>query len=269
MGRAVARVATVIGIVCAAAIAVAVPAMAQTTTPTLITGTVCTTGARACVDLVKQKAWLLDPTGKVIRGPVPITSGGPGKETLPGTFKVLWKDKNHVSNESKTPQGAPAPMPWSVFFAQGGVAFHGGSLDRASAGCVHLADADAQLFYNTLQIGDQVQVHQGNDVPQAKDAENGSQSKEGDKSGGSGDGDKQPGNKSDQSDSGDAKPASEKNDAQAGDNGDTVKGAEPVANSDDSSSRDGQPSADGGSGSHRALDPDRSPVIGDTLTHTL
>lgn len=249
-GRAVARVATVIGVACAAAIAVAVPAMAQTTptpTPTLIAGTVCTTGARACVDLVKQKAWLLDPTGKVLRGPVPITSGGPGKETLPGTFKVLWKDKNHVSNESRTPQGAPAPMPWSVFFAPGGVAFHGGSLERASAGCVHLADADAQLFYNTLKIGDQVQVHQGNDVPQAKDGDDGSQPKDGDKSGESGDSsDKKPGDKSNQSDSGDAKPAS-----------------------DDSSSGNGEPSSDGGSGSHGASDPDRSSVIGGALAHPL
>jgi lipoprotein-anchoring transpeptidase ErfK/SrfK len=39
------------------------------------------------------------------------------------------------------------------------VAFHGGSLERASAGCVHLDDADAIDFYNTLQLGDQVQVH--------------------------------------------------------------------------------------------------------------
>jgi hypothetical protein len=214
LGRAAvaARVATVIGIASAVTIAVAAPAMAQPAAPpaapTLIQGTVCTTGARACVDLVKQKAWLLDPTGKITRGPMQITSGGPGQETLPGTFKVIWKDKNHVSNESKTPQGAPAPMPWSVFFEQGGVAFHGGSLDRASAGCVHLADADAQAFYNTLQIGDQVQVHNGNDVPQAQDSDSGSQGHDGDNSGSSGDGDNNHGDKPDHSDSGDAKPAS-------------------------------------------------------------
>lgn len=222
LGRAAvaARVATVIGIASAVTIAVAAPAMAQPAAPpppTLIQGTVCTTGARACVDLVKQKAWLLDPTGKITRGPVPITSGGPGQETLPGTFKVIWKDKNHVSNESKTPQGAPAPMPWSVFFEKGGVAFHGGSLDRASAGCVHLADADAQAFYNTLQIGDQVQVHNGNDVPQAQDSDSGSQGHDGDNSGGSGDGDNNHGDKPNQHDSGDAKPASGSDDGHSGD----------------------------------------------------
>jgi lipoprotein-anchoring transpeptidase ErfK/SrfK len=50
-------------------------------------------------------------------------------------------------------------MPFSVFFADGGVAFHGGSVARASAGCVHLNDADAVAFYNTLELGDEVQVH--------------------------------------------------------------------------------------------------------------
>ncbi|MBO0875512.1 MAG: L,D-transpeptidase family protein [Pseudonocardia sp.] len=248
------RIATVIGVACVAGIAVAVPAMAAAppAPPTLIGGTVCTTGARACVDLVKQKAWLIDPTGKVVRGPVQITSGGPGQETLPGTFKVIWKDKNHVSNESKTPQGAPAPMPWSVFFEQGGVAFHGGSLERASAGCVHLADADAQVFYNTLQIGDQVQVHNGNDVPQAKESDDGSQPKDGDNSGGSSDGDDKPGDKSSH-DSGDAKPAS----------------SQPSDNTDDSSSGDGKPSSDSGPDSHSALDLDRSPVNGGPLAHRL
>lgn len=232
-----ARVATVIGIVCAAstatAVALAAPAMAApppAPRPTLINGTVCTTGARACVDLVKQKAWLIDPTGKVVRGPVPITSGGPGQETLPGTFKVMWKDKNHVSNESKTPQGQPAPMPWSVFFEQGGVAFHGGSLERASAGCVHLADADAQAFYNTLQIGDQVQVHQGNDVPQAKNGDD-SQPKDADNSGGSNDGDNKPGDKSNHDDSSDAKPASGSDNGHSGGSGDDASAKPNVVDS--------------------------------------
>jgi len=50
-------------------------------------------------------------------------------------------------------------MLWSVFWADGGIAFHGGSVRRASAGCVHLSDADAQDLLQTLQLGDEVQVH--------------------------------------------------------------------------------------------------------------
>jgi lipoprotein-anchoring transpeptidase ErfK/SrfK len=52
-----------------------------------------------------------------------------------------------------------APMPFSVFFADGGVAFHEGSLQTSSYGCVHLAHDDAVAFFNTLQVGDEVQVH--------------------------------------------------------------------------------------------------------------
>jgi hypothetical protein len=152
------RVVAVVGVVCAASVAVATPAVAD---DGLVAGTPCSASARACVDLQKQKAWLIDQAGKVTLGPVSITSGGPGKETPVGTFFVQWKDKAHRSQEFRLPSGQGAPMPYSVFFADGGVAFHGGSLRRASAGCVHLSDPDAQTFYNTLQLGDEVQVHNG------------------------------------------------------------------------------------------------------------
>ena len=49
-------------------------------------------------------------------------------------------------------------MPWSVFFADGGIAFHSGNPARASSGCIHLPDADAKAWFDHLQIGDQVQV---------------------------------------------------------------------------------------------------------------
>jgi hypothetical protein len=118
----------------------------------LVPGTPCDITAKACVDLTTQRAWLIH-AGAVTRGPVPVGSGGPGQETPTGTFKVLSKDKNHKSAE----QGG-TPMPYSVFFAPGGVAFHGGDLRKASAGCVHMQDIDAIAFFDTLQIGDQVQV---------------------------------------------------------------------------------------------------------------
>jgi lipoprotein-anchoring transpeptidase ErfK/SrfK len=188
----------VVGIVCVIAVAVAIPAMAddnsdggssdhsssadasdngpdngsdngddgsddnsdngQAEIPTY-TSTPCDDKARACVDLQKQQAWLIDDKGNVTVGPVPISSGGPGQETPTGVFHVQWKDKLHKSTEFKLPNGQGAPMDWSVFWADGGVAFHGGSVQRASAGCVHLSEAIAETFYNTLQLGDEVQVH--------------------------------------------------------------------------------------------------------------
>jgi hypothetical protein len=113
-------------------------------------GTPCAVTARACVDLTSQKAWLFKDNA-IERGPVDITSGGPGKETPTGNFTVAWKDRNHVNPEL-------TPMPYAVFFATGGVAFHGGSLQRQSAGCVHLDLDEAIIFYDSLAIGAAVQV---------------------------------------------------------------------------------------------------------------
>ncbi len=127
----------------------------------LVAGTPCTATAKACVDLEIQKAWLLKD-GKIIRGPVAISSGGNGKETPVGhSLRVYLKDKDHKSQESKLPNGQPAPMPFSVFFADGGIAFHSGSPSRSSAGCIHLGAADAVAWFNYLQIGDQVQAVKG------------------------------------------------------------------------------------------------------------
>jgi L,D-transpeptidase-like protein len=145
----------------------AAPAMAapDPAAAPIIAGTPCTGAARACVDLASQRAWLIKDS-KVVRGPVKISSGGRGKQTPTGnTFRVYRKDQDHKSTESLIQsgpkKGQPAPMPWSVFFADGGIAFHSGSPAVASAGCIHLNPADAQAFYNFLQIGDHVQVKNG------------------------------------------------------------------------------------------------------------
>ena len=124
----------------------------------LVDGTPCSVSARSCVDLESQQAWLIRD-GKVTRGPVKISSGGAGKETPLGhSFRVYRKEKDHKSQEFKMANGQPAPMPWSVFFADGGIAFHAGDPARASAGCIHLPAADAEAWFNDLQVGDQVQV---------------------------------------------------------------------------------------------------------------
>jgi lipoprotein-anchoring transpeptidase ErfK/SrfK len=114
-------------------------------------GVPCDAGAAACVDISGQHAWLLS-AGKVLLGPVPITTGRPGHVTPTGTFHVLYKDINHLSKEFDY-----APMPFSVFFVSG-IAFHEGSLSVPSHGCVHLSTSSAQSFYNGLSAGDVVQV---------------------------------------------------------------------------------------------------------------
>jgi hypothetical protein len=161
------RVAVVAVGVCVLTGAFAAPAFALTPaevkaqTSPVVAGTPCTSAASACVDLEHRKAWLIKD-GTVLRGPVSISSGGKGEETPTGdVFRVYRKEKDHKSQESRLPNGQPAPMPWSVFFADGGIAFHSGDPARASAGCIHLSDADAEAFFNYLQLGNYVQVMNG------------------------------------------------------------------------------------------------------------
>jgi hypothetical protein len=120
--------------------------------PVLVEGTPCTTAARACVDLATKRAWLI-ADGAVVRGPLPVSIGGPGRETPRGDFRVEWKNLNHRSKEFNN-----APMPFAVFFAPGGIAFHEGNLQTDSAGCVRLVREEASAFYDFLAVDDRVEV---------------------------------------------------------------------------------------------------------------
>ncbi|HEU0087126.1 MAG TPA: L,D-transpeptidase [Pseudonocardiaceae bacterium] len=119
-------------------------AVAQASTP-------CGNSAEACVDLSSNQAWLQDGAA-ISYGPVPITTGKPGHATPPGWFKVSYKDRHHRSRAYHN-----APMPYSVFF-NGGIAFHAGSLEEQSHGCIHLSTGAAKTFFNDLQPGDPVEV---------------------------------------------------------------------------------------------------------------
>lgn len=108
-------------------------------------------GTAACVDISAHKAWLLQG-GKVVYGPVPMLPGRPSNPTPTGTFHVLSKEKVHLSKEFDN-----AEMPNSVFFYPGD-AFHTGSLSVYSHGCIHLSAGASLRFFNTLHVGDVVQV---------------------------------------------------------------------------------------------------------------
>jgi hypothetical protein len=114
----------------------------------------CPATAAACVDLTRDITWL-QADGRVTFGPVQMEPGPPGTAhaTPTGTFHVSWKTGpdfvSSIYNE---------PMPWAVFFAPGGIAFHGGSLTRWSHGCVHLTTADAHYYNEHLPIGAEVVV---------------------------------------------------------------------------------------------------------------
>lgn len=166
-GRKRTLYAAVLGAVVAASVLVTGQAFAEATPESaaakatraepLVEGTPCSISAKSCVDLESQRGWLFQD-GKILRGPVPIASGGKGEETPVGhSLRVYLKDQDHVSNESFT-NGVADGMPYSVFFEDGGIAFHAGDPYSSSGGCVHLDIEDAKAWFAYLQIGDQVQV---------------------------------------------------------------------------------------------------------------
>jgi hypothetical protein len=110
----------------------------------------CPPAASACADLSADLSWL-QSDGKITYGPVRMESGLP--RTPRGTFHVEWKAGAHyVSTEFNE------PMPYAVFFAPGGIAFHGGSLTEKSHGCIHLDIDSARYYYDHLPAGAEVVV---------------------------------------------------------------------------------------------------------------
>lgn len=111
----------------------------------------CAPDVRACVSLSLRQAWLTT-NGVVDYGPVAITHGGATNPTPTGTWPVAWKDEVHTSSIYGD------SMPYSVFFAPGGYAFHEGRIDEDSHGCVRMDMVSAQTFFTALSPGQLVQV---------------------------------------------------------------------------------------------------------------
>ena len=144
---AITLVGTLLG---TATAATAAPVLTAAAAPTAVAKMPCAKNVRACVKLSTNQAWLLRD-GKVVDGAVPISHGRKGFATPAGTFRVSFKNKDHVSSIYDQ------EMPYSVFF-NGGIAFHQGSVRQKSHGCIHLTAPAARQFFAELQPGDRVQV---------------------------------------------------------------------------------------------------------------
>jgi len=134
----------------------ATPDAASTGTPTPSprARSSCPAAATACVDLDDHLTWL-QSGGRITYGPVSMEPGPPGTQqaTPRGTFRVQWKaGADYISTQYHV------PIPYAVFFAPGGVAFHGGSLTTPSHGCVHLDIGSARYYHDHLSAGSEVVV---------------------------------------------------------------------------------------------------------------
>ena len=110
----------------------------------------CPPAASACADLSTDITWLQSDS-KITYGPVRMKPGLP--RTPRGTFHVEWKaGADFMSSEFNE------PMPYAVFFAPGGIAFHGGSLTKKSHGCIHLDIDSARYYDDHLPVGAEVVV---------------------------------------------------------------------------------------------------------------
>ena len=112
----------------------------------------CPPAALACADLRDHLTWL-QSRGQITYGPVRMEPGGPADPTPRGDFHVAWKAGPHYVSTS-----FGIPIPYAVFFAPGGIAFHAGSLTTSSHGCVHLSLPSARYYHDHLPEGAEVAV---------------------------------------------------------------------------------------------------------------
>ena len=96
--------------------------------------------------------------GGVEIGRSSIIYGADNKPTPHGTFPILEKDADHVSNLYD------APMPHMLRLTWDGVAIHGSPAladDLATRGCVGLPREFAELLFGVTRIGDRVVIWSG------------------------------------------------------------------------------------------------------------
>jgi lipoprotein-anchoring transpeptidase ErfK/SrfK len=136
--------------------------------------------AKIVVSVSKQRAFFF--RGKTVVGESTVSTGKPGFSTPPGHYKVVWKDKEHIStvfgdyvddfgNVAKSnidsrkdhrPSGSHfdgARMPYAMFF-RGGYAMHQGYVPpyAASHGCIRLPHGMAERFFDATPLGTPVIV---------------------------------------------------------------------------------------------------------------
>ena len=109
------------------------------------------------INLSKQKIYATE-NGKVMFS-ASISSGKHGHNTPVGTFRILDKEKFHISNKYPEPKGG-AKMPYMLRLTNGGIAIHQGYLPGypASHGCIRVSKATAKKLWYWTKIGVPVKI---------------------------------------------------------------------------------------------------------------
>ena len=111
------------------------------------------------IDLKKQTLTVVDNNTIILTSK--ITSGRIGHETPRGIFKVLSKERIHISNlyplyEDGTKGGAK--MPYMLRLTNSGVAIHAGEMVKYpdSHGCIRVPYGKAMKLFKIIDIGTKV-----------------------------------------------------------------------------------------------------------------
>ena len=114
-------------------------------------------GKKIIVDLSQQVAFAYE--NKQLQFYGRISSGKPGRRTPTGSFRVLEKDIDHVSNLWPAPNGG-AKMHYMLRLTRDGIAMHLGPVPNypASHGCIRMQDGFAQKMYFWAEKGIPVTV---------------------------------------------------------------------------------------------------------------
>ena len=88
-----------------------------------------------------------------------VSTGRSGRETPSGSFRILEKDKFHISNKYPEPHGG-ARMPYMLRLTNGGIAIHQGYLPGypASHGCIRVSKSTALKLWRWAGVGTRVTI---------------------------------------------------------------------------------------------------------------
>ena len=89
-----------------------------------------------------------------------VSTGKSGRATPTGSFRILEKDRFHISNKYPEPRGG-AKMPYMLRLTNGGIAIHQGHLPGypASHGCIRVSKSTAVKLWNWASVGTRVSIH--------------------------------------------------------------------------------------------------------------
>ena len=110
------------------------------------------------IDLSNQRIYAIENGEIVFSGA--ISSGMKSHRTPRGIFRVIEKDRYHVSNKYPEPNGG-AKMPYMLRLTNSGLAIHQGYLPGypASHGCIRVSKSTAKKLWYWTKYGTKVKIY--------------------------------------------------------------------------------------------------------------